>query len=330
MESHGLWSPPPRMISGELSKMEFDARTVGAFKRERAWASMMNKCFYEYSTSYPLEFRDGRLSVGTFGDVCTATVQSDPMTVSREATHIAADPRDYYFVLMPAGGPISLSQRGCQAIVERGELALVGTTQPYQYEQASHETFHVLLLPGAPVRERCAAIEDIAATRLPSRGLIQVFLDYAKSVLRNLPELSADEARDLLHQLYDLLALAVAGADHNTRETSVRLALRHRATALIEERFHDPDFRPASIAYMLRISERYLQRIFAENGQTPSNVLRNRRIREACLQIGRRDVTRKSIAEIAYNVGFLDPAHFSRVFRNKTGIAPSEYTRNGE
>ena len=70
-----------------------------------------------------------------------------------------------------------------------------------------------------------------------------------------------------------------------------------------------------------------MQRIFADNGETPLGAIRKRRISEACLAIERRGASRKSIAEIAYSVGFLDPAYFSRVFRNEMDVAPTDYVR---
>lgn len=33
----------------------------------------------------------------------------------------------------------------------------------------------------------------------------------------------------------------------------------------------------------------------------------------------------KSVSEIAYEMGFKHPQHFSRMFKKKTGLAPSEY-----
>lgn len=38
--------------------------------------------------------------------------------------------------------------------------------------------------------------------------------------------------------------------------------------------------------------------------------------------------TEKSVSEIAYNLGFEYPQHFSKVFKNKTGTSPTEYRKN--
>jgi len=320
-------SLPMWQMHGGLPKLEFDVGSVGAREREHAWASIMRHCFYDFSTSYPVAFHDGQISCSRVGPVCNATFTSDPMTASRESTHIARDPQDHYFVVMPGEGALSMRQRGRQAVIRQGEMTLVSTALPYVYQQVTRETFRVMMVPGATVRAHCVGIDDFAAIRFPSSGLVRLFLDFASSLQKYASELPADAASGLSEHLCELLALVVAGADHESSESSVRFAHRRRALALVESRFSDPEFSPAVIARALRISARYLQRIFAENGETPLGVIRRRRIAEACLLLDKRGRNRGTIAEIAYAVGFNDPAYFSRMFRAESGASPSDYTR---
>ncbi|WOF42534.1 helix-turn-helix transcriptional regulator [Sphingopyxis indica] len=76
---------------------------------------------------------------------------------------------------------------------------------------------------------------------------------------------------------------------------------------------------------MMGLSDRYLQRIFAAHNETCSEVLRDRRIREARLLLGSRRSSGIMVSQVGYAVGFSDPAHFSRVFRNSVGCAPRDY-----
>ena len=39
--------------------------------------------------------------------------------------------------------------------------------------------------------------------------------------------------------------------------------------------------------------------------------------------------TEKTVAEIAYEVGFSSPSYFRRVFRKYTGMTPSAYRKSG-
>lgn len=80
------------------------------------------------------------------------------------------------------------------------------------------------------------------------------------------------------------------------------------------------------LADMAYFSPRHFVRVFKQNyQQTPNDYLLNLRIKHACTLL--RDKSR-SIGQIAEESGFSDSNYFSRIFRKKTGAAPSEFRRN--
>ncbi len=60
------------------------------------------------------------------------------------------------------------------------------------------------------------------------------------------------------------------------------------------------------------------------SGQTASEVIQNKIISEAKALILNTD---KTLKDIAYKLGFDDPAYFSRYFKKHTGIAPSNFQK---
>ncbi len=40
--------------------------------------------------------------------------------------------------------------------------------------------------------------------------------------------------------------------------------------------------------------------------------------------------TRMTVSEVAYSLGFTDPAHFSRLFRKNMGLSPNAFRQNLE
>ena len=42
------------------------------------------------------------------------------------------------------------------------------------------------------------------------------------------------------------------------------------------------------------------------------------------------ETSKKSVSEVADACGFENPAHFSRVFKEKTGMAPLQFRKNGQ
>ena len=57
-------------------------------------------------------------------------------------------------------------------------------------------------------------------------------------------------------------------------------------------------------------------------GVTPSEMIREARIKHACLLL--KDYSR-NINDIAYACGFTDPKYFSKCFKASTGYSPSNY-----
>jgi len=97
-----------------------------------------------------------------------------------------------------------------------------------------------------------------------------------------------------------------------------------RVIALLHKNVSNAEFRVCDALSSFSLSEDYLRRLFKlETGKSPHEYLLDIRIDRACeLLITEGD---SSIKEIAGDCGFVDPLHFSRTFKRKTGTPPSEW-----
>lgn len=317
----------PVALADPAPGARIDVEALHASRRRRAWIDTLYEYYYPLDASLADGFRFGRLAVADVGPVRIGRVESDAMFVDRSGSHVSRGVHDFYFLPLPEEGPLVLHQRGRSARIGPQEVAFVGTTEAYSYDQPGANKSHTLRIPGAALRARIRNVDDwTARTFVAASPMTQVFLDFARSFCRNGLATEAQMNPRLTDPLLDLLALVVSSADQSTQESAVRLAHRQRALHLVESRFRDPDLDATGIAAALGLSERYLQKIFAERDETVSAIIRSRRIAEACRMLANRSASRASISSIAYAVGFSDPAHFSRVFRRETGVAPVHYS----
>ena len=97
-----------------------------------------------------------------------------------------------------------------------------------------------------------------------------------------------------------------------------------RASLLMEQSVADP-LAIADIARRVGCSVRQLDRLFrAELGVGPSTAYRALRLEAGRWMLERTD---RPVADIASLTGFVDGAHFSREFRKKLGVSPSQWRK---
>ena len=88
----------------------------------------------------------------------------------------------------------------------------------------------------------------------------------------------------------------------------------------------ESNYRPTELARLCHVSLRTLQRRFAQNyGMTISDWMRQIRLAKAYARV----VSGESIKVVAYDLGFKQLSHFSRVFKQVHGVAPSFVSPKG-
>jgi AraC-like DNA-binding protein len=97
-----------------------------------------------------------------------------------------------------------------------------------------------------------------------------------------------------------------------------------RIRSYIRRHLSDPDLSVDKIAAAMNCSRRYIHKLF-QGGETVTQYIWSQRLEACRRQIQEfRDVPR-TLTQIALDCGFRSPAHFSRAFRSRFGVTPSEF-----
>jgi YesN/AraC family two-component response regulator len=127
-----------------------------------------------------------------------------------------------------------------------------------------------------------------------------------------------------LFSLEETLARVDATLERNRQLSSEAQRLVRRAMAFIHEHYAGHISR-TTLARHVALSEDYLTSCFRkELGVTPIAYINRYRVYQAKQLLAD---PRKSITEIALEVGFSDSGYFSRVFRREVGLSPEAYRR---
>jgi len=125
----------------------------------------------------------------------------------------------------------------------------------------------------------------------------------------------------------DLLAAAVGttpDAQHIIAGRGVRAARMQMIKQYIENNLHRSRLSAQTAGSSLKLSPRYIRRLFADEGRSFSDYVTERRLNRIYRQLTSPRFATKSIADIAFESGLVEPSTFYRQFKARYGMKPSE------
>ncbi|WP_269857592.1 helix-turn-helix domain-containing protein [Streptomyces sp. RPT161] len=269
----------------------------------------------------------GVIRADRLGAVRVSEVSADANRVDRTPRLIARSDAEYLLVGVLERGRAVIGQDGREAVLRPGDIACYDTTRPYTL--LCREDFSMLefVLPHRLAHLDSGETVGVTATRFPAtEGVAALVSPFLTRLARHSSDY-VDSAESLSRTTGDLLATMLA--EQRPRPSSDLQAARRttllRVRTYIDQNLADPDLSPERIANAHHVSLRYLQKLFSEEQTTIAAWIRQRRL-EGC----RRDLAGpyaadRTVASIAARWGFMDPAHFSRIFKAAHGLSPSDY-----
>lgn len=95
------------------------------------------------------------------------------------------------------------------------------------------------------------------------------------------------------------------------------------AVNYIHEHYTDPDFRIEKLLEISKISSKYFETLFSkEFNMSPKEYVTSLKMERAKELLSSEKST---VGDVAFQLGYSDIYHFSKIFKNKTGHSPSEY-----
>ncbi|WP_181397112.1 helix-turn-helix transcriptional regulator [Cryobacterium arcticum] len=126
-----------------------------------------------------------------------------------------------------------------------------------------------------------------------------------------------------------VVGLLMEGDGYAMDSEDLRLGLRVRALAQIDERHHDRGLTPASLAAQLGVSLRHLQRAFEGSGKTVAQQIARARAESAGVLLLMPNSNGLTIADVAARAGFSSTFELRAGFKARYNMLPSEYRAHG-
>lgn len=310
--------------------VRFTTADIKPQHRSSRWNTVVAESYFPLELQFqdPVHF-NGQLSRTSLGHVGLSRLTSDPVNYERRKSHIREAQEEEYLVTLPRATPVEFRQLGRDVRCDPGGFIIERGDEPYRFLYDRPNDLFVLKVSRQALSERvrqpdrfCARVID--ATK-GTAGLFAAMVNHAQSQMDQMSEASRETVG---RQLLELLGLALNEASdaNETSFSSVRAAHLTRVEKFIRANLKNPDLSPDLIAEGCGISKRYLHDLFKDVNGTVSQQIRDQRL------IAARDRLQASrdlpISEVAYRFSFADQAQFSRLFKAKFGMTPSDFQRD--
>jgi AraC-like DNA-binding protein len=254
--------------------------------------------------------------------------RSDAVRGSRRPSDIAADGGDSITIGFVLAGRRDAEQVGDAAVAATAGMPFVfDAARPATVAWSRHRGVHLMLrrpevtaMLGSDVPEA-----SVLAARLAGTGLSGLLREQCQATAGLLPGLTAMERGFALEQLTRLLGFALlrTGTAPPADDRGARAGVYVAAMRLIERHLESPQLSPARLCRKLGVSRSTLYRAFADQGIGIAEAIDERRF-AAVFERLTVAPPGLAIADVAASCGLYDAANFSRRFRARFGMTPSE------
>jgi AraC-like DNA-binding protein len=242
--------------------------------------------------------------------------------------------RDAFYILaIPISGCVTFLQNGQIRVTSSGEYILLSQLGSYELSSAPRSQLMMVHIPATELRGRLVSVEDHVGGRFGANERMTCLL---VDLVKGIAELFADRAppnpQALATEIVSFVALTIGtedrGAAIDVRNT--RYQLRRRIFDFIEKNLGDQHLSPKKIAESSRISMSYLYSLFNDDETTVGQFVQVKRLQKAYEILVADPKGHRTVAEVAYEVGFKNVSHFSRSFSRHFSIAPRDVRQLGQ
>jgi AraC-like DNA-binding protein len=298
-----------------------DTADVAPRERLATWLDVLARvCGVLHADPLDAHTLDGTMELGEVGRLRLGRIVASRHRIGLTPALARTDTHDVAKVIVQTVGTSIYEQHGERVVLGPGDGLVYDVARPHLITSPEHTEHLVVIVPRDVLAERGLELRTLRGHTFSARsGVGRLGADLVASTLRELdaiaPAWEAELATSILNLLLPLASATDAG----------RTALRLRIEGYIREHLRDPQLSLEQIARSLRCSKRTLHLAFADADQTIAELIRASRL-DAC----RAEILRnpeRAVSEIAFGWGFASAAHFTRVFRDRFGEAPSSLRR---
>ena len=228
------------------------------------------------------------------------------------------------FCVFQRQGQSFVEQAGNRSSLERGDIVLIDSAQPFRFSYPRAAQQISLILPRHIV-ERVLSLSKIEmGVKIAANSHIANFANQLVTEAAQHQNLESDEGGAIVDSLITLIKPSVlkgvSGADPRDR-------IFCDASEFVKANIGQRELNAEVVARSIGVSVRSLYRAFSHRSTTLSEFVKAQRLEMSAENI-RAHSGKLNLTEAAYRFGFCSSSYFSTAFEERFGMRPSEFKRH--
>ncbi len=271
---------------------------------------------------------DGTLEYGSIDllKLCYIEASRHRTTLSPRLAKTA--PHPIIKVVLQQQGESIYEQDGKRLVVSSGEGVAYDVSTTHQITNLSSSRHFAVLIPKDMPLLSTLEIKGITLHRFSIvDGIGRLASNFVQSIFAEMPVLTRTDEGIVADTIIKLLQLPLKQASNWHGQTAPTDIVKKKIKAYIQENLLDPDLSVDQIAVALRLSKSYLHRCFSTEPTTIAGYIWNERLERCRRNLSCDTDGTSTLTHIAFSSGFNSSSHFSRLFKKRFGITPSQFSR---
>lgn len=269
---------------------------------------------------------DGRVSVLGGGQAALAKIEAGPHRAwtSKEIPR----GKDFFYLFVQNKGQMHLRRDEGDFVLGPGDLYLHDAETDHQFLFPEHFEHIALRVPKDVARKRWPEFSNARFMLLAGKGrpVNRLISSLSQGLMSEPGDLLEQEVNAAVTAAFDLFVHSVNARDPKlfTKFPQPGRVLE-RAKKVISANLEKSDLTPSWVAQEVGVSRRYLDKLFVRGGASIADHIQNLRLSRAASELCLDHPRGKRMSDFAFKWGFTNASHFSRAFRRKFLMSPTDY-----
>jgi len=222
-------------------------------------------------------------------------------------------------------GQSTIEQDGMRRVMRAGEWMVFDSSRPHCFVNEQEASQLSLQLPRSVLSERDYRLAKSLQGPFSMDGRVSKLLfECLRLSIEELDDTSEVTEQALGYSMLEMFRVAINEVGSVRDRATGREVMEQRVREYIRRNLCDPELSVESIAKAMGCSPRYIHKTF-EGKESVSRLIWSQRLDRCRLELMAAHGQSITLTELAYEFGFSSSAHFSRTFRSRFGMTPSDF-----